>query len=75
VTEYGEGLRTLMSHGRRIWRWAAFDPPLRKPGHAGCCSRRVLCLTCGNPLGTTNDPIDALLLAWRHGRKARTARR
>jgi hypothetical protein len=75
VTEYGEQFRTLMAHGRRIWQWAAFDPPLRKPGYAGCCSRQVSCLNCGGALGTANDPIDALLMAWRHGRKARSDRR
>lgn len=74
MNEHGERVRALAFHGRRIWRWAAFDPPLRNPGQSGCCTRHVLCLSCGGPLGTTNDPVDALLIAWRHGRKVRTRR-
>lgn len=75
VNEHGEGLRRLVFHQRRIWRWAAFDPPMRNPGFGGCCTRKVVCVACGESLGTTDDPIDALLIAWRHRRKDRTPRR
>lgn len=60
-----------LSHGHRLWRWAAFDPPLRNPHFRGCCARTVSCRACGEAIGTTDDPIDALLIAWRHGRAQR----
>ena len=74
VTEHGEGIRRLVFHQRRIWRWASFDPPFRNPGLGGSCIRKVLCISCGEPLGSADDPVDALLLAWRH-RKIRRAPR
>jgi hypothetical protein len=74
VNQPSDTMRILASHGRRIWRWAAFDPPLRNPGQSGCCTRQVLCRACGGAVGTTNDPIDALLIAWRHRRQVRTRR-
>jgi hypothetical protein len=74
MNEHSERMRGLRSHGRRIWRWAVFDPPLRIPGQSGCCTRHVLCLQCGGPLGTTNDPVDAFLIAWRHRRQVRAHR-
>jgi len=74
VNEHGEGLRGLVFHQRRIWRWAAFDPPLRNPGLGGCCARKVLCVACGESLGSTDDPVDALLIAWKHRRRNRTLR-
>jgi len=75
VNENGEGVRTLVFHQRRIWRWAAFDPPLRHPGLGGCCMRKVMCVTCGQAVGAADDPIDALLIAWRHRRGERRRRR
>jgi len=69
VNKHGEGARALAVHQRRIWRWAAFDPPLRSPRFGGCCTRKVLCLACGKAVGTIDDPIDGLLMAWKH-RKA-----
>jgi hypothetical protein len=72
VNDKGEAVRTLVFHQRRIWRWAAFDPPLRNPRFSGCCMRKVLCLACGEAVGATDDPIDALLLAWRHRKADRT---
>ncbi|MGH9018613.1 MAG: hypothetical protein ACRDY1_12760 [Acidimicrobiales bacterium] len=65
-------MQKLVFHQRRIWRWASFDPPLRHPGLGGCCSRKVLCAQCGTAVGTTNDPVDALLIAWRHRRERRS---
>jgi hypothetical protein len=69
---HGDHLVLAASHPHRLWRWAAFDPPLRSPGGRGCCPRQVSCRACGLVLGTTEDPIDALLVAWRHGRAERT---
>jgi hypothetical protein len=71
VNQNGEGVRALEFHQRRFWRWAAFDPPMRHPGLGGCCKRKVLCNTCGQAVGTADDPIDALLIAWRHRRGER----
>jgi hypothetical protein len=72
MADYGERVRSLAAtHGRRVWRWAAFDPPMRHPGLGGCCTRKVLCLTCGKAVGTADDPIDALLIAWRHRKVGR----
>ena len=51
VNRHGDGVRTLATHGRRIWRWAAFDPPLRNPGLGGSCTRKVLCVACGRGPG------------------------
>ncbi|HTT87035.1 MAG TPA: hypothetical protein VMF60_06695 [Acidimicrobiales bacterium] len=59
------------SHTHRLWRWVAFDPPLRNPHFRGCCARTVSCRACGEVIGTTDDPLDALLIAWRHGRAQR----
>lgn len=75
MAERGEGVRNLASHGRRVWRWAAFDPPLRNPAVGSGCSRKVLCVACGASLGTTTDPLDALLIAWRHRRQRRSPSR
>src|SRR5450755_2873140 len=58
VTEHGEGIRRLVFHQRRIWRWASFDPPFRNPGLGGSCIRKVLCSSCGEPLGSADDPVD-----------------
>lgn len=55
----------------RIFSWAQFDPPLRDPGARGCPERSVYCRTCGQVLGTTDDPLDAFLIAWRHHREVR----
>ncbi len=55
----------------RINKWAQFDPPLRDPGSRGCSERSVYCRTCGEVLGTTDDPLDACLIAWRHLREVR----
>jgi hypothetical protein len=74
VNDRGEGVRTLVFHQRRIWRWVSFDPPLRHPGLGGRCSRKVLCGACGEAVGTTDDPVDALLIAWRHRKDRRLAR-
>jgi hypothetical protein len=32
----------------------------------------VLCIACGESIGTTDDPVDALLIAWKHRRRNRT---
>ena len=71
VNGRGDGTQTLTNHGRRMWRWVAFDPPLRIPGLGGCCTRKVLCLACGESVGATNDPVDAVLIAWRHRKTGR----
>jgi hypothetical protein len=73
VNPKSDGVRALTCHGRRIWRWASFDPPMRHPGLGGACTRKVSCLACGQPVGSSNDPIDALLMAWRHRKTGRTA--
>jgi len=75
VNGRADRVRILGFHQRRIWRWAAFDPPMRHPGLGGCCSRKVLCVACGEALGAADDPVDALLIAWRHRKKGRSLRR
>lgn len=54
-------------HGR-WWRWAAFEPPLRDPDSPLQARRRVWCRACGAQLGESDDPVDAVLLAWRSRR-------
>lgn len=60
------------AHGVLLWRWLAFDPPMRDPGARGCRQRTISCTTCGCGLGTTDDPVDAVMMAWRHRRELRT---
>jgi hypothetical protein len=52
-------------------KWAAFDPPLRDRSAGGCCMRNVSCKECGVVLGSTDDPVDAFLIALRHRRDIR----
>lgn len=60
----------------RLWRWAAFDPPLRNRTAPACCRREVRCGICGGMVvGVTSDPVDAILIAWRHAKEIRRARR
>lgn len=49
-------------------RWVAFDPPLRDPRVAPTARREVWCRACGASFGHTDDPVDALLVAWRQRR-------
>jgi hypothetical protein len=59
--------RAAGCHGR-IWGWAAFDPPLRDPRSPLRATRQVWCRVCGTQLGEGDDPVDAILVAWRHRR-------
>ena len=57
-------------------RWAVFDPPLRNRAVPACCEREVRCRICGGTvLGITRDPVDAILIAWRHAKQTRRAKR
>ncbi|MGA2520462.1 MAG: hypothetical protein ABSG81_06550 [Acidimicrobiales bacterium] len=58
-------------HGVRLWQWLVFDPPMRDPLSRGCRIRHVSCTACRCALGSTDDPLDAVLLAWRHRRQSR----
>jgi hypothetical protein len=58
-------------HHARIWRWVAFDPPMRDPAGMGCRTRQVTCTSCRCDLGRTDDPLDAFMIAWRHRKQLR----
>ena len=58
-------------HGFQMWRWLVFDPPMRDPAWRGCRVRQVSCTACDRHLGTTDDPVHAVLMAWRHRRALR----
>ena len=69
-------LAVLHPPHERLLRWAVFDPPLRRRTVPACCSREVRCSACGGAvLGVTKDPVDAVLIAWRHAKDVRRARR
>ncbi|HMK62406.1 MAG TPA: hypothetical protein VK386_02205 [Acidimicrobiales bacterium] len=55
----------------RLWQWARFDPPLRDPQAGAGARREVSCRVCGAQFGHSEDPVDALLVAWRHRRHMR----
>ena len=60
----------------RLLRWATFDPPLRNRSAPACCRREIRCGICdGTVVGVAGDPVDAILMAWRHARDIRRARR
>jgi len=69
-------LTVLLPPHARLLRWAVFDPPLRRRTVPACCPREVRCELCGGTvLGVTKDPVDALLIAWRHAKDVRRSRR
>jgi hypothetical protein len=47
---------------------------MRDPAGARSPDRRVLCTHCDTELGVTGDPLDAILMARRHGRELRRGR-
>jgi hypothetical protein len=71
VIDQNSGSWQAVRHHFRFWRWLSFDPPMRDPGSRGCRNRAVSCQTCSRDLGTTDDPVDGFLLAWRHRRAVR----
>jgi len=58
-------------HAMRMWRWLSFDPPIRDPGARGCGRRELSCSMCRCTLGSTDDPFEGFLMAWRHRRALR----
>ena len=60
-----------MAHHRRLWRWIAFDPPMRDRRWRGRRHRTVTCRSCPCDIGTTDDPFDGIFMAWRHRRVMR----
>jgi hypothetical protein len=59
-----------MAHPR-LWHWVRFDPPLRDPQAGAGSGREVSCRVCGARLGHGDDPVEALMVAWRHRRHMR----
>lgn len=67
-----EGDESVSTRHGRLWRWVSFAPSWRDPTATGSCLRVVMCRICGTVLGETRDPVDALLIARRHRRDARS---
>ncbi|HUI02031.1 MAG TPA: hypothetical protein VLZ77_00695 [Acidimicrobiales bacterium] len=67
----GHGPAVVTPHHRRLWRWLAFDPPMRDRRWRGRRHRTVTCRSCACDLGTTDDPFDGIFMAWRHRRVIR----
>ena len=75
VIETGTRLGSRPPHGVLMWRWLSFDPPMRDPSSRGCRTRHVSCVACHCALGSTDDPMEAFLIAWRHRRALRSSPR
>jgi hypothetical protein len=73
VTEHLRDLRaaTWVRHHARLWRWIAFDPPMRDAAARGSRARTVRCTFCACDLATVDDPFEGLFVAWRHRRSLR----
>ena len=50
------------------WGWVLFDPPLRDPRALSATEFQISCRVCGSVLGSAQDPVGALHLAWRNRR-------
>lgn len=71
MIETHDHTRGCAPHALRLWRWLSFDPPMRDPAWRGCRTRELSCTMCHCALGSTDDPMEGFLMAWRHRRQLR----